>query len=125
MILILDAHALLWWLADESRLAVPARRSIADPANDVLASAASIWELEVKRVAGRVDAPSDILDALRAAQIDALPVTAADAVEAARLPGHHRDPFDRMVIAQAMRLDALIVTRDREFAAYDVRVLPA
>lgn len=125
MILLLDAHALLWLLADDPRLASATRRSLVDPVNDVLASAASIWELEVKRLAGRVEAPSDILEALRASQIDALPVTAADAVEAARLPSHHRDPFDRMVIAQAMRLDALIVTRDRAIAAYDVRVLPA
>lgn len=124
MILILDANALLWWIADDPRLAGPARRSLADPANDVLVSAASIWELEVKRVAGRVDAPADILDALDAAQIDALPVSAADAVQAARLPGHHRDPFDRIVIAQALRLEAVVVTRDRAFAAYDVRVLP-
>lgn len=125
MILLLDAHALLWLLADDPKLASAARRSLADPANDVLASAASIWEIEVKRLAGRVEAPSDILEAIHASQIDALPVTAADAVEAARLPGHHRNPLARMVIAQAMRLDAVIVTRDRAMAAYDVRVLPA
>jgi PIN domain nuclease of toxin-antitoxin system len=125
VILLLDAHALLWWLADDPKLSDVARRSLADPVNDVLASVASIWELEVKRLAGRVEAPSDILETLQAAQVDALPVAAADAVEAARLPGHHRDPFDRMVIAQAMRLDAVVVTRDRAFAAYDVRVMPA
>ncbi|HUG30900.1 MAG TPA: type II toxin-antitoxin system VapC family toxin [Candidatus Limnocylindria bacterium] len=125
MILLLDTHALLWWLADDPRLADAARRSVADPANDVLASAASIWELEIKRRAGRIEAPSDILEALHVAQIDALPVTAADAVEAAGLPGHHRDPFDRMLIAQAVRLDAVVVTRDRAFAAYDVPVLVA
>ncbi len=125
MILLLDAHALLWFLADDTRLASTARRSLEDPGNEVLVSAASIWELEVKRMAGRVDAPEDILEALHASQIDALPVTGADAVQAARLPGHHHDPFHRMVIAQAMRLDALILTRDRAFARYDVRVLPA
>lgn len=125
MILLLDTHALLWWLADDPKLADAARRSVADPVNDVLMSAASIWELEIKRRAGRVDAPSDILGALLAAQIDALPVTSADAVEAAGLPAHHRDPFDRMLVAQAMRLDAVIVTRDRALAAYDVRVLTA
>ena len=125
MILLLDAHALLWWLTDDKQLSDAARRSISDPANTALTSAASIWELEVKRVAGRVDAPSDILEALEGAGVDALPVTASDAVDAARLPAHHRDPFDRMVIAQAVRLDAVVVTRDRAFAAYDVHVLTA
>ncbi len=125
MILLLDAHALLWWLSDDPRLSDPARRSIADPANTAFASAASIWELEIKRVAGRVDAPSDILVGLERAGIDALPMTASDAIEAARLPAHHRDPFDRMLIAQTRRLDGVVVTRDRAFARYDVHVLIA
>lgn len=125
MILLLDAHALLWWLTDDRRLSDAARRSIAESANVALASAASIWELEIKRVSGRVEAPTDILEALEGAGIEALPVTAADAVDSARLPAHHKDPFDRMVIAQAMRLDAVVVTRDRAFANYDVHVLGA
>lgn len=125
MILLVDAHALLWSIAADSRLGEPARRSIQDPANDVLASAASIWELEAKRAAGRLDAPDDILDILERSNIGTLPVTGADAVAAARLPLHHKDPFDRMLIAQAQRLDAVVVTRDRAFAAYDVNVLTA
>ena len=125
MILLVDAHALLWWLADDSRLSDTARRTIADPANDVLVSAATIWELEAKRVAGRLDAPDDLLKALEAVQIDPLPVTAADAVDAARLPPLHKDPFDRMLVAQARRLDAVIVTRDRAIARYEVNVLTA
>jgi PIN domain nuclease of toxin-antitoxin system len=125
VILILDAHTLLWWLAADRRLSDAARRSIADPSNEVLASAASIWELEVKRLTGRVDAPDDILDALAAAHIEPLPIIAVDAVEAARLPDHHRDPFDRMVVAQARRLDAVVVTRDRTIGLYDVHVLTA
>lgn len=125
MILMLDTHALLWWLADDPQLSDPARRSLSDPANVVLTSVASIWELEVKRVAGRVDAPSNILEALEGADIDPLPVSASDAVEAARLPAHHRDPFDRMVVAQARRLDAVVITRDRAIGRYDVHVLGA
>lgn len=125
MILLLDAHALLWWLNDDPRLSKPARASIEDPANDVLASAASLWEIEIKRVIGRLEAPPDILTTLDAAEIDALPVTGADAVAAARLPSHHHDPFDRMLIAQAQRLDAVVVTRDRAFADYDLKVLTA
>jgi PIN domain nuclease of toxin-antitoxin system len=125
MILMLDAHALLWWLGDDPRLSEAARRSVADPANEVLASAASVWQLEVKRLAGRVDAPSELLEALEDAGIESLPVTAADAVDAARLPIHHKDPFDRLLVAQARRLDAVVVTRDRAIASYDVHVLTA
>lgn len=125
MILLVDAHALLWWLADDPQISDAARRSIADPANEVLASAASIWELEAKRVAGRVEAPADLLEALESAQIDPIPVTAADGIEAARLPAHHKDPFDRLLVAQARRLEAVVVTRDRAIARYEVNVLTA
>jgi len=123
MILLLDTHALLWWFAEDPKLTGPARRSIADPANDVLVSAASMWEIEVKRAAGRLDAPLDLLGAVASAGFDAIPFTAQDAVDAARLPNHHGDPFDRMVIAQARRFEAVIVSHDRAFAAYDVHVL--
>ena len=126
MLLIVDAHALLWALQDgDDRLSSPARNAIADATNDVVVSAATIWEIEVKRAAGRLDSPSDLLEIVDATRIDILPVTGADGSAAARLPMHHKDPFDRMVIAQAMRLDAVVVTRDRAFAAYDVHVLGA
>lgn len=125
MILLLDAHALLWWLADDPQLDATAARSIADPANDVLVSAATVWEIEVKRVAGRLRAPAELLDAIGLTGMDTLPVTALDAATAADLPMHHGDPFDRMLVAQAQRLDALIVSRDRGLHAYDVDVLPA
>jgi PIN domain nuclease of toxin-antitoxin system len=125
VILLLDAHALLWWLADDPQLDSAASRSIADPANDVLVSAATVWEIEVKRVAGRVRAPTELIDAIRRAGMDTLPVTALDAVNAAGLPMHHADPFDRMLVSQAQRLDALVVSRDRALDAYTVGVLPA
>jgi PIN domain nuclease of toxin-antitoxin system len=125
LILLLDAHALLWWLADDPQLDATAARSIADPANDALVSAASVWEMEAKRVAGRLRAPAELLDAIGLTGMDTLPVTALDAVTAAALPMHHGDPFDRMLVAQAQRLDALIVSRDRALHAYDIDVLPA
>jgi PIN domain nuclease of toxin-antitoxin system len=125
MILLLDAHALLWWLADDPQLDAAARRSIADPLTGVLVSAATVWEIEVKRAAGRLRAPAPLLDAIRETGMDTLPVTAVDAVTAAGLPMHHGDPFDRMLVAQAQRLDALIVSRDRALQEYDVDVLPA
>jgi PIN domain nuclease of toxin-antitoxin system len=125
VILLLDAHALLWWLADDPQLHSAASRSIADPTSDVLVSAATVWEIEVKRVAGRLRAPAELLAAIRDSGMDTLPVTALDAVAAAALPMHHADPFDRMLVAQAERLDALVVSRDPALAAYDVEVLPA
>ena len=125
MIVLLDAHALLWWLDDAAALSAPARRTIADPDNDVLVSAASVWEIAVKQAAGRLTGPSDLLAEIEQAQMGTVPCTASDAVTAANLPRHHGDPFDRMLIAQAQRLDALIITRDRAIAAYDVHVLPA
>ena len=125
MIVLVDAHALLWLLVDDPRLSDAARRTVRDPVNEVLVSAASIWELDAKRAAGRLEAPDDLLVALERSEITTLPITGADAIAAARLPAHHKDPFDRMLVAQAQRLDAVIVTRDRAFGAYDVKVLTA
>ena len=125
MILLLDAHALLWWLADHPELADPARRSINDIANDVVVSAGTVWEIEIKRHLGKLESPPGLVEALEAIGISTLPITAADAERAAQLAPHHRDPFDRMLIAQAVRLDATIVTRDRAFVLYDAAILPA
>ena len=125
MILLVDAHALLWWLGDDPALSSPAARSLADPANAVVVSAATVWEIEVKRVAGRLQAPDDLLASLDQARIDTASFTAQDAVAAAGLPMHHKDPFDRMLVAHAQRIGATIVSRDRQLAAYDIPVLPA
>ena len=125
MILLLDAHALLWWLGDDPELARQARAAIADPVNDVLVSAATIWEIEIKRMLGKLEAPMGLVDTLEPAGLGGLPITLRDAESAARLPDHHRDPFDRMVIAQAQRLDAILVTRDPIFGRYGVESIPA
>ena len=125
MILLLDANALLWWLADDPTLSRRARRAIRDPANDVLVSAASVWEIEIKRAIGKLAAPDGVVAAVESAGFLALPITLGDAERAGRLPPHHRDPFDRMLIAQASRLDAVIATRDTVFAAYGVDTLSA
>jgi PIN domain nuclease of toxin-antitoxin system len=125
VILLLDAHAFLWWLSDDDELDREARRSIAAPANDVLVSAATVWELEIKRGLGKLQAPTDLVATIEAAGFDCLPILGVDAASAGRLPLHHRDPFDRMILAQALRLDATIVSRDRAFTAYEVPILPA
>lgn len=125
MRLLLDAHALLWWLGDDPTLSAGARASIAEPSNEIFVSAATVWEIAIKTALGKLEAPGSVAAALDAAGFDELPVTAADAEAAGALPPHHRDPFDRMLVAQATRLDAVIVTRDGVFTAYGVRVLSA
>jgi PIN domain nuclease of toxin-antitoxin system len=125
VILLLDANALLWWLADDPGLATDARAAIADPTTDVLVSAATVWEVGIKRGLGKLQAPDDLIDAIEASGFDGLPVTLADADRASRLPLHHRDPFDRMLVSQAARVQAVIVSRDPAFAPYEVHVLRA
>lgn len=125
MILLLDAHTLVWWAEDRATLSDGARRAIADPANAVLVSAASVWELSIKQGIGKLRLTMDLESEIEAAGFSGLPITIADAMTAGALPLHHGDPFDRMLVAQANRLDAVLVTRDRAFAAYDVKVLTA
>ena len=125
MRLLLDAHALLWWLADDPTLEAGARSLIADPANEVFVSAATVWEIAIKRALGKLDAPPDLAGALDELGFTATPVTATDAERAGGLDPHHRDPFDRMLVAQAARLDAAVVTRDPIFARYGTRTVPA
>lgn len=122
MNLLLDTHALLWWL-DDSPLAPAARDAIADPDNLVAVSAASVWEIEIKRALGKLDAPAGIVDAVGASEFEPLPISLEHAALAGGLPAHHSDPFDRMLVAQAKLLGLTVVTRDPAFASYDVKVL--
>lgn len=122
MRLLLDTHALIWALTD--RLAGVARDAVSDGRNAVLVSAVSVWEIEIKRSRRRLDVPDDLVDALAATGFEPLAITVAHCVAAGRLPAHHRDPFDRMLVAQA-RLEGLtIVTRDPMIARYQVATLP-
>ena len=125
MRLLLDAHALLWWLADDPALGAVARSLIADPDNEVLVSAATVWEIAIKRALGKLDAPPDLVGALDETGFAEAPVTAVDAQVAGGLQAHHRDPFDRMLVAQAARLGATVVTRDPVFGLYGTPTVPA
>ena len=122
MRLLLDTHALLWWLADEG-LTVPARDAIADPGNVVMVSAASAWEISVKKALGKLAAPDDLEHQVQASGFLPLPISLAHGVAAGRLDRYHEDPFDRMLVAQAQCEGLVIVTRDPGIAAYDVPVL--
>jgi len=119
--LLLDSHAYLWWLEDDSRLSAEAGRTIADPTNVVFVSAATIWELEIKRALGRLEVEdSDLVAEIAANEFGELPVRAAHAAAAARLPAHHSDPFDRMLIAQAHSEGLVCVTTNPLFEQYGV-----
>ena len=124
MRLLLDTHALLWWLADEG-LSAEAREAIADPGNLVVVSAATAWEISIKKALGKLAAPDDLEHQLATGGFEPLPIGIAHAVAAGRLPRHHEDPFDRMLIAQALAEGLTIVTRDKRFGDYGVALLPA
>jgi PIN domain nuclease of toxin-antitoxin system len=125
VILLLDAHAVVWWLADDATLTAEARAAIRDPGNDVLVSPATVWELAIKRAKGRIDLEADLSAAIEAAGFMTLVVSSQDAELAGSLPPHHQDPFDRMLVAQARRLGATVVSRDAALDAYGVVRLEA
>ena len=124
MRLLLDTHALLWWLADEG-LIPQAREAIADPANLVAVSAASAWEISIKKALGKLSAPDDLEQQVQTSGFIPLPITIAHALAAGQLSRHHEDPFDRMLVAQAIAEGMTIVTRDKRFEDYDVALVLA
>ncbi len=117
---LLDTHVLLWWLAEPERLSAEARRIIADGANALYFSAAGAWEMAIKRTLGRLEYPGSLQEVLAENRIEPLPVTVAHALAVSDLPLHHRDPFDRIQIAQSRLEELAIITRDPEFTAYGV-----
>lgn len=125
MKLLLDSHALIWWVAESPRLDPSLVDRIEDEANDVLVSAVSVWEIEVKKARGKLDFPGHTALLTQAAGFTPLPITSTHAQVAAMLPPHHRDPFDRMLVAQAQSEDAVLVTSDDALRPYDVAILPA
>ena len=119
---LVDTHALLWWLADDAALSRTAREAIADPINELLASATSVWEIAIKRALGKLTAPDDLPDRILEGGFEWLDVSARHAWQVGALPPHHRDPFDRLLIAQALVEGLPIVTADARFGAYGVDV---
>jgi PIN domain nuclease of toxin-antitoxin system len=124
---ILDTHALLWWLSDDPALTKSARTLIGEMKNVIYVSAASAWEIATKVRLGKlpsaVDLASDFTGFLERERFQILPISAEHAVRAGLLPGTHKDPFDRMLIAQAQTEDMLIVSNEKIFDAYGVRRL--
>jgi PIN domain nuclease of toxin-antitoxin system len=122
--LLLDTHALLWWLADEE-LTTEARDAIADQANLVAVSAVSAWEISIKKTLGKLSAPDDLERQVQQGGFLPLSISIAHGLAAGQLPRHHEDPFDRILIAQAFAEGLAIVTRDKRFADYGVPLIPA
>ena len=123
--LLLDTHAFVWCLSDVPRLAEGARNAIADPRNDVFVSAVTGWEIFVKRATGRMTAPDNLLAVVEERGFIHLPLTFHHAEQAGNLPMHHRDPVDRMLIAQAQAEGLVLVTRDAVIPLYGIRIMAA
>jgi len=124
---LLDTHVLLWWLFDDPKLSGPARDVIRAPENRILVSSASGWEIATKSRLGKLPHAGGITgnlpSLLQKARFTILPITMVHALAAGALPGSHRDPFDRMLIAQGQIEQLPIVTSDRAFKKYPVELL--
>ena len=125
MTLLLDTSAFVWWVTEDARLGPVARSAVADPDRRVHVSAVSAWEIAIKRSLGKLEFDGDVGTLVEREDFDELPIRIAHALEAESLPLHHRDPFDRMLIAQSRREGLVILTGDPVFARYDVELLPA
>ena len=123
--LLLDTHVLLWWLMDDARLSASARRSIADGRNEVYVSAASGWEIAIKRGLGKLRVPDDLEPKIIADGFSLLSMSFRHAEQAGMLPLLHNDPFDRMLIAQAQIEGLVLITKDEKIMRYDLRTMEA
>jgi len=121
---LLDTHVLLWWLLGERALSTTARTAMADAGNEILVSAASAWEISIKYKQGKLPAATrfiaDLEGAIAAEGFAALPVTIGHGERAGSLPLHHKDPFDRMLIAQALAESLTLVSNERLFDRYGI-----
>ncbi|WP_392535766.1 type II toxin-antitoxin system VapC family toxin [Nostoc sp. C117] len=123
MELLLDTCALIWSLEDNSCLLPEVRQQISDSSNKVVVSAISVWEIEIKRKKGQLKTPDNLIQAIIDTDFSFLSITEHHAVKAASLPDHHKDPFDRLLIAQAILEKMIIITSDTQFINYGVPLL--
>lgn len=126
MNLLLDTHVFLWAVDNNPNLSPAAREAIVDGHNIVYVSAATAWEISIKRTIGKLKIPeSEYLEELRLHRFMPLSITTEHALAVENLPPYHKDPFDRMLIAQALEEKLALVTRDPRIKAYDVRIIDA
>lgn len=122
---LLDTHVLLWWLDDNSDLSEKARSVITDGEHLVFVSAATIWEIRIKEALGKLKIPRNFQKVLRDQPFEMLDITTDHAHAVGALPDHHRDPFDRMLVAQAKTEGLSLVTRDRHLKNYNIPIVEA
>ena len=120
---LVDTHVALWAMVDDPRFGPEARVALADPLADVVVSVASVWEMAIKVKIGKLRAPDDLVEALEATGVEILSINAEHALAAAALPLHHRDPFDRMLVAQATLEGHTLVSADAALRAYEIDIL--
>jgi PIN domain nuclease of toxin-antitoxin system len=120
MNLLLDTHPLLWWLGNDPTLSKEARAAIRDSKNTVFVSAVTVWEIIIKKALGKLETPDNLEEALELNNFQPLPVTIQHALAVGDLPLIHRDPFDRMLVAQAKLENLTLVTRDENLKKYGV-----
>jgi PIN domain nuclease of toxin-antitoxin system len=123
MKILLDTHILIWWLSDASRLSQTEIDLITDSDNFIFVSAATAWEIAVKKTIGKLESPDDLPAALAVNNFLELPITIEHSQKLYELPLHHNDPFDRIMIAQAISEDLTFMTRDAKIALYDIRIV--
>jgi PIN domain nuclease of toxin-antitoxin system len=123
--LLVDSNAFIWAYVRPKELSAAARQAISDPANERFISIAALWEIAIKSSSGKLSMPADPSHAISDLALTTLPISLAHVQRIPSLHFHHRDPFDRMMIAQAIEDGLTIVTRDRIFASYGVPVLAA
>jgi PIN domain nuclease of toxin-antitoxin system len=121
--LLLDSHILIWWLGDDERLSGWARARLSDPEMPCFVSAATLWEIGIQRALGKLEAPAELASVIGDEGFLGLPVSLDHAERAARLPPVHRDPFDRMLIAEALAESLALASVDPRFAPYGVDLL--
>ena len=123
MQLLLDTHALIWWLANNPTLSNKAKDAIANPDNIIFVSAASAWEIAIKNSIGKLQTPNDLAMQIEAKGFVPLSIDLHHALTVESLPQHHQDPFDRILIAQAIYEHLTIITRDRKFNVYEIDLI--
>jgi PIN domain nuclease of toxin-antitoxin system len=125
--LLLDTHAFLWWLAGDRKLSIDARKAIGDDSGPIFVSVASVWEISTKHRSGKLPGASaiagDLAGAIESQGFVGIAIAIEHAQAAGALPGPHRDPFDRMLIAQALVDDLVLISNEQAFDAYGVRRL--
>jgi PIN domain nuclease of toxin-antitoxin system len=121
--ILLDTHVFLWWNSNPEMISPALRAAIREPANGIFVSAASVWEIAIKRAIGKLAFAQRIVGAIAGHRFELLPITGDQAEHAGELPRHHADPFDRMILAQAVLEGMVLGTQDARMRPYAVAIL--